>query len=243
MVKKLIQQFKNFLIQEGASTPFQGFYRDYHFEDNPDNFEEYLEKTEAPFVIVNAFDFNRILLNKTFNKKYWYRLHAMWNRILVLNTKNLDRISNEAGVTNNDIKTENKDSWFDKLVKVSKPTSSSTNNMADDEIRFTTNHYYLVFNSKLSALADSINARMSVKADSQSGEMILVFSPKEDLNVRRYTDDKKCVSRKPLKTYIEKYLDINLEDDCDIILYTKPPRWNKDNTAFAVTVKKEYKTL
>ena len=242
MVQNLIKQFKNFLQQQGANTPFMGFYRDYHYEENPENFEEYLKQIEAPFVIVNAFDFNRILLNKTFNKKYWYRLHAMWNRILVLTSKNRERIANEAGISKEDVKECKNTSWFDGLLSISQPTTPSTY-LKTDEIRFIAYNSNLIFNNEISTLAEKINARMSVKADSDTSELVLVFSPNEDMNVRKYTIDKRCVTKKHIKTYLECYFGIKIDENSDLLLYITPPRWNADNTAFAVIVKKDYKKL
>lgn len=78
MKERNVKLFKQFLKFRGLDTMFVGMYRSYRFPTNPESFDEFLAKVDSFLVIQEAFDFNRIKGESSFNAKFWANLNSKW---------------------------------------------------------------------------------------------------------------------------------------------------------------------
>lgn len=84
MKKETLERFKRFMNTRAVWQLFVGMYKQYHFADNPVKIDTYLGMVNPFFVIVLAFDYNR-LKNTKFSEKYWINIHHQWlNEIMLL---------------------------------------------------------------------------------------------------------------------------------------------------------------
>lgn len=83
MKKETIQRFRQFMHTRALYRLFEGMYKQYRFADNPARVEEYLGTVNPFFVIVLAFDFNKIK-NSQFDERFWQNMHTQWLNDLVL---------------------------------------------------------------------------------------------------------------------------------------------------------------
>lgn len=82
MNKHNVKEFKRFLANKGIESMFKGFYREYRFDTNPTDYEEYLLKVDSYFVVQEAFDFNKIKSTSQFDGHYWAKIAQQWVRSL-----------------------------------------------------------------------------------------------------------------------------------------------------------------
>lgn len=78
MKPKNVKLFKQFLDFRGLDKMFRGLYKSYRFNNNPEDFDEYLEQTDAFYVIPLAFDANKIKAESDFNGDFWASLNKKW---------------------------------------------------------------------------------------------------------------------------------------------------------------------
>lgn len=78
MKKVNVKLFKQFLEYRGLDKMFKGLYKSYRFDDNPEDFDKYLEEVDSHYVITLAFDVNRIKSESDFNGHFWATLNKKW---------------------------------------------------------------------------------------------------------------------------------------------------------------------
>ena len=78
MLKSEISEFKRFLATRGVDKVFESLYNEYRFEDNPNSLYSYYALEDSLFIIVHAFDFNRIKADNRFNRNVWQKLNREW---------------------------------------------------------------------------------------------------------------------------------------------------------------------
>lgn len=78
MKPKNIKLFQQFLKFRGLEVMFKGLYSSYRFPDNPEDFDQYLADVDSFMVIQEAFDFNRIKKESSYNGKFWADLNKKW---------------------------------------------------------------------------------------------------------------------------------------------------------------------
>ena len=78
MLTSEIHEFKRFLATRGCDKVFESLYKEYGFSDNPDSLYSYFDKEDSLFVIVHAFDFNKLKADNRFNKLVWQKLNREW---------------------------------------------------------------------------------------------------------------------------------------------------------------------
>ena len=88
MKPKNVKLFKQFLKFRGLDVMFMGLYKSYRFKDNPESLDDYLENVDSMFVIQEAFDFNRIKAESSFNAKFWSDLSKRWVKYMREQTEN-----------------------------------------------------------------------------------------------------------------------------------------------------------
>ena len=81
MEKELRKKFRKFLESRSALFIYMKTYRDRHLTINPDNWEEFLEKTTPELAIPGAFCYPKSL-NSVYNRDYWLNLHEGWMALL-----------------------------------------------------------------------------------------------------------------------------------------------------------------
>lgn len=243
MNRKTTEAFKSFLKKNGADKAFVGLYKQYRFEDNSEDIEDYYENVSTPFAIIFALNFNDIKASGVFDKKYWTKLHFKWNQAInnnhLLNALYVDK---EKYVQ--EANAEGTELWFEKLVSLTgNKQSVSKNTPNDNEIRFKKDLSTVLLNEKLSGkLIEKGYTTMGVYADKNTDSLILTFGDNEAYDMRSVSAGKLCCQNKALKVFFESYIPELTLKDYHFMTYREIGS-NKAGDKYAILVERNYRTV
>lgn len=265
MKKENIKLFKRFLEYRGLDKMFIGMYRDYRFEDNPEDIEEYYSKVDSFFVIQSAFDFNRLSSTSKFDGHFWADLAQKWLKYM--------RRQAESGYYSGDIviprvpykdangkihqvpveSSEKKEPEPEKPVFVGHdwsgldlvPLAPGRKKMPQPqplEIRVSTASGNVVVMSThiTKALEQFGLLTMDMQADRTTNRLVFVFGKGLTYNLNPYSSDIYAITHKNVIECLQKYLAIEFDKSKVYYIKVNEKIWNNDHSRCAVIVTNTY---
>lgn len=256
MQKCTINYFEIFLIRNDADKLFKSFYEEYRFPDNPETCEKWFINAGAMYVIILAFDFNKLANDPRFDRAFWKRLHFKWIHNLSewskgnmqiaenLIEQNLSNLQERVNAEQHEEKPrKNNQEWFsDFLIPLAtgKPVLSTT--PSGRMVRFTCGKGLFVFSPEISKeLANIEEPKMSLFVDRESSELCMRFSKNDMHNVRTgYSTELYAVQSRSFTDIIARYLNTTSMEGVNIYIKTGRVRWSGDKTACILKITNKY---
>lgn len=252
METKDINNFKRFLKSNGMNTMFVGLYRQYRYEDNPIDIQEYLQNVPRNCVIQYAFDTSKIVNSSTFGAKYWDEMHEKWLKFI--HTKE-ERHSFELSPLEEKAKRakEKKDetsasqivkndwSGLD-LLDVNVKSSRKIQMPDQDEVRIDRKKKnVVVLNNELSnILSEAGLDSMDMRVDRKTNRMVFVFGNGLKFYVGKYSNETRCLQSKDVVLYLSKYLEVEFEQDQHYYVKIAQRMWSKTHQQYAIVLSQKY---
>ena len=240
-----INVFKRFLKNRGVDTMFRAMYRDYRFPDNPENYDDYLAKVDAYFVVLNAFDFNRIKAASDFDGHYWANLSQKWLRYLKsYNEEFVARNENPkpAPVSKDDSDIVNYDWSGLNLVPLADKAKRVMPQPQPLEIRVTTNSgNIVVFNPHITdALKQRSLLTMDMQVDTRSNRLVFVFGIGLTYPLRNYSAGIMSIAHKTVVETLQNYLATEFDKNKAYYIKIHEKMWSKDHDRCAIIVSNQF---
>ena len=259
MKKENVKLFKQFLSFRGLEKMFYGLYRTHKFESNPESIDKYLEEVDAHFVIMDAFDFNRIKATGPFDSRFWSNLTKAWIKYMKKQSAN-GYYRNEIVIPRVPVKDADGNVKPTEEAQNEKPDVVDYNWSGLDlvplnqvgrrmmpaplplEIRVATySGNVMVLSEHLSyqIIRDGLDT-VSIQVDRRTNSMVLLFSKNGDFKVRQYSTSLYSVQHKVVIETLQKYLRIKFDAKKVYYIKVKEKMWNPDHTKCAVIVTTDY---
>lgn len=241
MLTSEIREFKRFLATRGCDKVFESLYKEYGFSDNPDSLYSYFAMEDSLFVIVHAFDFNKLKADSRFNKLVWQKLNREW-----LNVQLKSNIGKLQANVLPPVEAPKPSSPFDGIELSEIPIKKKKIEMPKvNHIRVCTGMgNSVVFNILLS---DKLQERkfdsVDIMKDNRSGQYIFVFGKGMNYKIRDYSAGTMCVTHKDIIQYIEKYLGFEFDKQKAYFIRIKPAMLSNDGSKFAVPITNGYEII
>ena len=242
MLTSEIHEFKRFLATRGCDKVFESLYKEYGFSDNPDSLYSYFAMEDSLFVIVHAFDFNKLKADNRFNKLVWQKLNREWLKVQL--KSNVDKL--KAKILSPESETPKPTSPFDGFELSEIPIKKKKVEMPKNkQIRICTGMgNSVVFNIPLSEkLQERKFDSVDIMKDNRSGLYILVFGKGLNYKIRDYSAGTMCVTHKDIIKYIEKYLGFEFDKQKAYFIHVKSPMLSNDGTKIAVPITNGYEII
>jgi hypothetical protein len=242
-----ISAFKRFLKNHGVNTMFVGMYKQYRYDDNPDNVQKYLATVPRSLVITYAFDLTKLTTSE-FGAKYWDDLSQKWRKFINVTDDRKDfelsrqEESIEAFPPKNDtLIVENNWSGLD-LLSINTSATRKAQMPDANELRINTKKKnVIVLNSVLVNILDNSGFdTMDIRVDRNTNRFVLVFGNNLKFNVCKYSTDVKCVQHKVILEYLSKYLNVLFDPEKYYYLKIAQRMWNNARTEYAVILSQKY---
>lgn len=249
-----IRYFKKFLHERGADVIFESLYKDYRFPANPETADEYLSSVKSPFVIVGAFDFNRLARDSRFDMTYWNKMHMQWNSVIAqwrsgdmataesLVEENLEQLEDQMMERYKTPKDE-KQKWFDEFLTPLNTSISSLNvTLADDELRFTLESGRMVFSPAITRELKKIkDPQMSMFVNKEDGTIYLRFASDGSHAVQtKYSRDMYAVQSRSFVEILLKYFNLDRSQCSRMFIKTGGIMWHPSDNVCVIPVKRNY---
>ena len=240
MLKSEISEFKRFLATRGVDKVFESLYNEYRFEDNPNSLYSYYALEDSLFIIVHAFDFNRIKADNRFNRNVWQKLNREWLNVML--KSKLSKLEDRMKAIEEKAPEKPKNP-FDGIELAEIPIKKKRVEMPKNrEIRMCTCiGNSVVFNITLS---DKLQERkldsLCIMNDNKSGRFLFVFGKGLEYKIRDYSAGTMCVTHKDIIKYLEKYLGFEFDKQKAYFIHLLSPLLSNDGTKIAVPILKQF---
>lgn len=262
MKKENVKLFKQFLVHRGLDTLFRGLYRQYRFDKNPEDFDQYLEQVDSYFVIEEAFDFNKIKASSSFDGGYWAQLSKRWRKYMkkqaehgyyrdeviiprrpVMNADGSVHVSPTAPPPHmpepERPEPEIEHDWSGmNLIPLKATGKRQMDPPSAHQIRVcTTSGNTVVLSTYLSSpLVENGLLTMEMQVDRDTNRMVFVFGTSSQYAVHQYSSNLYSVAHKSIIEYLQKYLKTKFDPKKVYYISTGDTIWNKDKTKCAVVI-------
>lgn len=270
MKERNIKLFKQFLEFRGLDKMFKGLYKQHRFPDNPENFEEYLQKVDSFYVIHEAFDYNQMKSAGSFDGKFWSSLSKKWidymksmaargyyqDEILIprVPVKNADGSIHEAPKADEPHEVQIEDdapSFIERdwsglnLVPLKSVTKRQMEPPAPLEMRVcTASGNVVVLSTHISTPLEQFGLMtMEMQVDRGTNQLVFVFGKGLQFNVNAYSTNIYAIQHKTVIEYLQKYLDVKFDTKKVYYVKVREKIWNKDHSRCAVVVTTTYREV
>lgn len=253
MKDRNITLFKQFLSFRGMDKMFYGLYKQYRFEENPEDVEEYLKKVDSFYVIHEAFDFNKLKSTSQFDGKFWSTLSKKWIDFMKKSNTSpfSEKNSNALGIS------DEKQTYIKNNTFVERdwsglnliPLKSSSKRIMEPpsplEVRVCTysGNVVLLSNHISGPLEKFGLMSMEMQVDKNTNQLVFLFGNGLQFKVRKYSSELYAVQHKDVIGYLQKYLDIEFDPKKVYYIKIKEKIWNAEHSKCAVIVTPEYREV